>query len=249
MQKTIQTRLGNFLYENCFPVYNIIYPYFKYKQDAHEIELLNDNIKKGDVVCDIGANIGFYTKIISNLVGASGYVHAFEPDKKNFKYLQRNCDNLSNVSLNQEAVSEQDGTVTVYVSDFLNVDHRTYEPESYKTKYQMPCISIDSYLQKNRKVDFIKMDIQGYEMFALKGMQQCLKQNHHIKLLSELWPYGLQKSGSNVEQFAIFLFQLGFQIFLFNDGDQKPMDMQDLLALPVDEEKYFNIYVRRTESA
>ncbi|MBK8847948.1 MAG: FkbM family methyltransferase [Bacteroidetes bacterium] len=249
MQKTVQTRLGNFLYENCFPVYNIIYPYFKFKQDAHEIELLNENIKKGDIVCDIGANIGFYTKIISRLVGIKGYVHAFEPDKKNFEYLQRNCFSLANVSLNPNAVSEQNGTVTVYVSDFLNVDHRTYEPESYKTKYEMPCVSIDSYLQRNKKVDFIKMDIQGFEMFALKGMKQCLEYNHQIKLLSELWPYGLQKSGSSVKEFADFLFQLGFQIFLFTDGEQKLMSMQDLLALPVHEEKYFNIYVRRMESA
>jgi len=105
MPSALSIKLGDFLYKNAFPVYNLIYPIFKRKQDKHEIALLNKYIKNGDVVLDIGANIGFYTKILSDLVGSTGKVYAFEPDKTNFSYLQKNASVLKNVSLINKAVS------------------------------------------------------------------------------------------------------------------------------------------------
>ena len=81
--------IGHFLYKNVFPVYNILYPIFKKWQDAYEIELLKRFIKKGDTVLDIGANIGFYAEILSDLVGPAGKIYSFEPDPQNLKHLKK----------------------------------------------------------------------------------------------------------------------------------------------------------------
>jgi FkbM family methyltransferase len=167
MPSALSIKLGDFLYKNAFPVYNLIYPIFKKNQDKHEIALLNKYIKKGDVVLDIGANIGFYTKILSELVGETGKIYAFEPDKKNFSHLEKNAGDLTNVDLINKAVSDKTGTITLYQSDLLNVDHKTYETADFTSKTEIDCVAMDDIIP-NKKVDFIKIDIQGFEYFAFK---------------------------------------------------------------------------------
>jgi predicted methyltransferase len=125
MPSSLSIKIGDFLYKNLFPVYNIVYPVFKKNQDKHEISLLNKYIRKGDVVLDIGANIGFYTKILSALVGEQGKVYAFEPDATNFSHLKKNAGHLKNAVLINKAVSDKTGKITLYQSDLLNVDHKT----------------------------------------------------------------------------------------------------------------------------
>ncbi|HRB19573.1 MAG TPA: FkbM family methyltransferase [Chitinophagales bacterium] len=115
MPSALSIKLGDFLYKNAFPVYNILYPVFKRKQDKHEIELLHKNIRKGDIVLDIGANIGFYTQLLSDLVGENGKVYAFEPDKKNYSYLQQNTGQLKNVAFFHKAVSNKTGNLTCII--------------------------------------------------------------------------------------------------------------------------------------
>jgi fibrillarin-like rRNA methylase len=99
-------KIGNWLYKNCFPLYNFTYTRFKNKNDRHEIELLKKLIKPGDHVLDIGANIGFYAKILSGFVGEKGKVYCFEPDSTNYKYLVRNTNGHNNIKLFNLAVSD-----------------------------------------------------------------------------------------------------------------------------------------------
>lgn len=217
MPSALSIKLGDFLYKNAFPVYNIIYPIFKRKQDKHEIALLNKYIKKGDVVLDIGANIGFYTKILSGLVGDTGKIYAFEPDKTNFAHLINNTENLKNVEFINKAVSDKSGTITLYQSDLLNVDHKTYPTEDYTSKTEIECVAIDDMIP-NHKVDFIKIDIQGFEYFAFQGMKEIFKQNANLKIIAELYPYGLNNSGIKVDEFVSFLRNSGFYIYRMSEN-------------------------------
>lgn len=189
------------MYKNIYPLYNIIYPVFKNKQDADEIEFLKKTIKPGFAIMDIGANIGFYSKILSNLTGNNGKVHSFEPDKTNFRHLKANTKNLSNLVLNNQAVSENTQELKIYRSKDLNVDHRTYPIGDYESIETINAVSIDDYVNGAYKVDFIKMDIQGFEVSALKGMEKTVATNPDIKLLLEFWPHGLHEAGSSVEAF------------------------------------------------
>ena len=230
MPSALSIQLGDFLYKNVFPVYNIIYPIFKRKQDQHEIALLKQYIKKGDVVLDIGANIGFYTKILSDLVGETGKVYAFEPDETNFSHLKKNAGHLNNVEFINKAVSDKTGVITLYQSDLLNVDHKTYETKDYTSKTEIESVAMDDMIP-NHKVDFIKIDIQGFEYFAFQGMQQIFKTNEDLKIIAELYPYGLSNSGIQVEQFVSFLRSCDFYIYKMTEDRLSILTDEDVQNL------------------
>ncbi len=234
MPSSFSIKLGDFLYKNAFPVYNLIYPFFKRKQDKHEIALMKQHIRKGDVVLDIGANIGFYTKILSALVGENGKVYAFEPDKTNYSNLIRNAGHLKNVEFHNKAVSDKTGTITLYHSDLLNVDHKTYATKDFTSTSEIECVAMDDIIP-GQKVDFIKIDIQGYEYFAFQGMQQIFKKNEHLKIITELYPYGLNNSGTQVTDFVSLIQRNNLiiykmhdnQLSLFTDDDIRQMNKEN----------------------
>lgn len=232
--------LGNVLFKNAFPLYKIMYAVFKKKQDAFEISLMQRFIKPNDTVLDIGANIGFYAEILSDIVGSKGVVHCFEPDATNFKHLKNRCNSLSNVSINNKAVSEKTETIKIYTSKKLNVDHRTYKPDEYDEEINIDAISIDEYLN-GKTVQFIKMDIQGFEMSAVKGMMQTLK-DPNLTMLSEFWPYGMRKAGTSVLDYYLLLKQLKFHVYLIENNSLVELTeerVKTFLELP--ESSYMNI--------
>ncbi|MCC7202789.1 MAG: FkbM family methyltransferase [Nitrospirae bacterium] len=208
--------------------------------------MLRQYIKQGDVVLDIGANIGFYARILSQLAGSTGQIHCFEPDPLNFTHLIKNTLPFKNIKLINKAVGAETGVLKIYTSKSLNVDHRTYKPDVYDREIEIQAVSIDEYLANNKRVDFVKIDIQGFEMQAIKGMEKTLRHNKTIKLLSEFWPYGLRKAGSSLSQYYNFLKDMGFEVFLLEIGRCRNITAENVKRLEDSgEEHYFNIFVKR----
>ncbi len=233
MPSSFSIKLGDFLYKNAFPVYNLIYPFFKRKQDKHEIALMKQHIRKGDVVLDIGANIGFYTKILSALVGENGKVYAFEPDKTNFSHLIRNAGHLKNVEFHNKAVSDKTGTITLYHSDLLNVDHKTYATKDFTSTSEIECVAMDDIIP-GQKVDFIKIDIQGYEYFAFQGMQQIFKKNEHLKIITEFYPLGMHNAKIDYIPFFELLWDNNFIVHKLENSQWSvftPSDIKQYTAI------------------
>jgi len=242
----VSVKIGNFLFRNIFPIYNVLYPVLKNRQDKREISLMRLYVKPGENVLDIGANIGFYTKILSKLVGNKGQVFSFEPDSLNFRHLQRNCGTLPNVQLHNKAVSSEAGVLRIYKSAMLNVDHRTYPVDDYESVEEIDCISPDTFLPENQRIDFIKIDIQGFEMSAFGGMQKILANNPNVKILSEFWPYGLSKAGHTTEEFLNFFWNAGFQVNLVKTTEFELLTPENFKKYDiVDESVYMNIFVTR----
>jgi len=190
--------VGNTVYKRAFPIYRLCYGAFKAYTDRAERQLLERILSTGAVVVDAGANIGIYSQFLSRCVGPTGVVHSFEPSPENFKRLQSATRKLANVHLSRAAVAEHSGTSKLYLSDILNVDHRTYmTAEDPRRTVPIDIIALDDYFKPGQRVDLIKMDIQGYELHALRGANRVLADNPSAKLLLEFWPYGLKKAGAN----------------------------------------------------
>lgn len=204
-------RLGNRLYEAAFPAYRVLYSTFKAYADRPERQLLAGSLGPGSIVVDAGANIGIYSQFLSKCVGASGVVHGFEPAPDNFAHYRRAVAGLPNVRANQAAVSDRSGESLLYLSDELNVDHRTHATAG-ETRRTIPIRSVrlDDYFEPRARVDLIKMDIQGFEFHALRGAERVLSDNPGVRLLLEFWPYGLHHAGASGDALLAFLEQRNF---------------------------------------
>ena len=226
-----------------------MYFVYKKKSDVGEIQWMRENVKEGEVVFDIGANIGFYSLLLSNQVGSEGKVYSFEPDPLNYKRLRNSISSNFNTMCFNKAVGENKGSISLFKSKFLNVDHRTYKPDTYNEEIRVDLISLDDFCFEHEieKIDFIKIDIQGYEMSAIKGAKIQLERNKRVKILSEFWPYGLKKAGSSALEYFNYLDQLGFDVFKINGLNLESLNqkiVEEMIDLP--ENEYFNIYAKRS---
>ena len=189
---------GNKLYQYAFPIYRPLYASYKAYAERAERRLLRGVLFPGAIAVDAGANIGIYSQFLARCVGPAGAVYSFEPAPENFKRLRAVTRRFSNVHVSQAAVGERSGTSELYVCDTLNVDHRTYSTEGSKRRIiQIEIVALDDYFEPGQRIDLIKMDIQGYELHALRGAGRVLADNPNANLLVELWPYGLKQAGTN----------------------------------------------------
>jgi len=236
-------RLANRLYTRAFWLYKPLYGAYKKIRERDESAMLRRCIRPGNRVVDIGANIGYFTAILARMTGPSGHVAAIEPDTLNYAHLVKRVAGIPWVATYRAALSDHDGVIDLHRCDDLNVDHRAYLCGEARQTFQVPCFSLDS-LMKDAKVDFIKMDIQGYEATALRGMEKTLARNPGCRILMELWPYGLKLAGSSAAQVITLLNKYGLHPFLLKKGKLIPY-AEHLVRCA--EKKYYTLLAAKTK--
>ena len=194
-----------------------------------ETELVAKLVRSGMTFLDIGANIGYYFILASNLVGDEGHVVAFEPSPENVGILRRNIslNRLSNVTVEECAISNDESRIPLYLSHINAGDHRIYigdDDDFYNAGREresttVRSITLDEYLAgQGLQPDFIKLDIQGAEDLALKGMIETLRRNSEVIMMAEFWPHGLHRAGAKPKQFLLALSSLGFDLYQISSG-------------------------------
>ncbi|MBI2802618.1 MAG: FkbM family methyltransferase [Gammaproteobacteria bacterium] len=237
---------SNWLFNHCFSAYRPLYALYKRISDRHERAVIRQLIEPGAVVVDIGANIGEYTAFFSKIVGPTGRVFAFEPGPQNFARLNARVETSANVTTVQSAVGDTNGELSFYLSTDLNVDHRTYDTGDGRAVTTVPVCRLDDYFQTQQRIDFIKIDVQGFEHNVLQGARRVLTDNPNLTLIAEFWPYGLAKAGSSPRDFLKFLTSLGFDYIALNSNFSRRPGLNDLD--PLREDQYCNILLSRTSS-
>ena len=205
----------NFVYKKAFPIYKSLYFFYKRISDRDKIRLIKKTVKPGMTVIDVGANIGFYSMLLSRLVGPSGKVIAYEPEDHNFSLLKRITRKKQNVTIRHAACGEKTGKLNLYVSADMNIDHQTYDANLGRDVHEVPCVAVDEDLDEKERIGFIKIDIQGYDYFALKGMRRTIQRSPDLILVGEFWPYALRKAGVEPKDYIHFLEELGFTAHFF----------------------------------
>jgi FkbM family methyltransferase len=212
-----------------------------------ETALFKKELKAGQTVLDIGANIGYYTLIAARIVGPKGKVYAFEPDPDNFALLKKNVEanGYTNVVLVNRAVSDKTRTARLFLNPSNRGDHRLYDSNDGRPSIAVQTIRLDDFFKKlDKKIHFIKMDIQGSEASALNGMKGLIRQNTPLRLVTEFSPGSLKLNGQDPRKYLKTLGQCGFQLREISekDGLLRQANLRHLLALSDDSNVYTNLF-------
>lgn len=138
---------------------------------------------KGGVAFDIGAHIGYYSRLLSPLVDT---VYAFEPEPNNFALLVKNTERYKNVVPINMAVSDQTG-----MQDFFLVKDSTFrhslvnEGDCERISVDTTSLDLFAKLKNISNVSFIKIDVEGYEEKVLEGMKEAI-QKYHPLIIAEM---------------------------------------------------------------
>jgi FkbM family methyltransferase len=134
-------------------------------------------IKPGDVVCDIGANYGYFTRLFQSLAGPTGYVYAIEANPALTELLQESLvkfplQNGSPVEVLNIAATEKNGVVQLNIPTLLGGASIVGIPEGSRS-IEVQGFPLDDVITKN--IDIFKIDIEGAEPHAMEGMKRLLQ--------------------------------------------------------------------------
>ena len=194
--------------------------------EKSESKIMEEEIKVGNIVVDVGANIGLHTLNMARIVGNTGPVFAFEPDPSNFEILRKNVkiNNYQNIILEQKACADKYGRTTLYQSDHPGM-HRVFpQTKQAKGQVQVELTSLDKYFIDSNladKINFIKIDVEGLEFSVLKGMKNILKNNKKIKILFEFMPKNTMEAGFTPIELLNYLTSYDFKLFCIDESTKK----------------------------
>ncbi len=196
--------------------------------EPREIAFILKTLPRGGVFVDIGANVGWHTLPAARQVGDAGTVYSFEPLSPNVERLRRNLalNRLTNVVMETAALSDRDGEAEM-ASDHPRSGNATMaHRDSSAQRFRVPTMRFDQYARQHRleRVDLIKIDIEGAEMMALRGMTDLLQKRPAPPILCEINPTMLSLLNSSAQELLEFLARFGYEPFaLGGHGEARPV--------------------------
>lgn len=187
---------------------------------------LIETLRPGDRVIDGGAHVGYFTVLMSQLVGAGGHVLAFEPEAGNFALLERNLarNRLANVTIERKALADRAGPARLYLSPDNGGDHRLHAAPEERATQEVEAVTLDGYLEGDKQpVRFVKLDTQGQEPRILDGMARLIERNRRwLTMLIEFTPGMMRGAGCEVADFLRRLEALDAVVLWLGEGRRRP---------------------------
>ena len=201
-----------------------------------EVEFFKNTITEGMTVFDVGANIGQFSTMFSELVGQKGEVHCFEASSQTFQRLVSECSKsrFNNLFLNHLAVSDQPGIVHLYVYDDNHSSWNTLadrplhdygiQVDPVATE-EVNAVTIDFYCQQHgiNNIDLLKIDVEGAEYQVLLGAERMFREK---SIKNCIFEFGLTTldMGTDPNQIDQFIKSIGYKLSNVVQGDPVLLD-------------------------
>ena len=214
---------------------------------------------RGDMtLVDIGANVGLYTALAMHLLDPTGRIVTIEPNPHSYSFLQKNiatnrtapkaCSHVN--ALNMAAASER-GQKELRLNPENHADNRLYHGTYQGEIESWDCLPVEGRPVDEvlagldiEEVNFVKIDIQGYEQKAISGFQETLTRSQNVFLMSEFWPKGLKEAGGSAYEYLQMLTDVGFTLYELKErprGKVIPLEDWNHLIARLPERKYTNL--------
>jgi FkbM family methyltransferase len=209
--------------------------------EPHVTAVFRDRVRQGMHVLDIGANIGYYTMLSASLVGPSGSVTAIEPNPDSAKLLEasRRANSFDNVVVLQVAAGRDLGLLVLHGS-YGNV-MTSAAPDKAAALINattVPSFKVDDLIPRDKKIDFVKIDVEGAEYNALLGASELIRRCNPT-IVSEFSPSTMPGiSGVDGRGYLRFLLEFGYAISVIGPGGA-------LVACGNDVERVMDAYTSR----
>ncbi len=225
-----------------------------------ELDLVPAAVSRGDTAIDVGANLGMYVRALSRAAGLSGHVYAFEPIPYTAMTLRRVVGllRLQNVEVIGKACGTAGGTarfrVPVQPSGALMTgqahDERRQDDVTRRDQVrwqttmsvEAEVVALDEYLPRLDRLSLIKCDIEGAELFALRGAAGLIDR-HHPTVLCEINPWFLGGFGITLEELVGFLAARGYELYRYDETGHRLVGVTDLGD--VEEDNYVFVHPDR----
>ena len=184
-------------------------------REPNFMHLLSTEIEPGMTIFEIGGNIGYQTFRMYEGLDGKGKIIVFEPDPRNFELLNKNViengyENL--IELYPNAVADSVGVSELHLSSATNLSSLIESRHTTQGKVKVNCVSITDFANsKNIVPNFIKMDIEGMEVLALKGMRELIEKDFPCKILFEVHP-NVYSQELNLEDELKYFISKGFNV-------------------------------------
>ncbi len=211
------------------------------------IQVIKEVLKPGMTVIDCGSNIGFYPLLEANILKNSGAIYAIEPDQRNYKLLEKNI-TLSPygkiIKPYEMAVSNQNGVSKMFVAEQSNLNKLSSKDDKTFSKrhvvdgtVDVKTITMDDFCNHENIIpDFIRMDIEGFEVEVFQGMKNLFTNaKSGFMVFLELHPHAYSEERSFAGELEK-LFKLGyFAKIIISAGEPIPAKYKELGYTPTKE--------------
>jgi FkbM family methyltransferase len=191
-------------------------------------------LKKGDIVLDIGAHWGGFSVCFANLVGNEGKVFSFEPSSKNYRILRKNIqiNKLSNIEVSKYAVGDKEDFVKLKIAS-TSSGHNSIARDNllFEKEEVVKQIKIDKFLKEKeiKNINFIKIDVEGYELEVLKGMKETIRNQNNFWMFLEYSPVFMDKE--KALELLEFLMENFTDVYIGNKGQIYKTDWEEVKEL------------------
>lgn len=185
--------------------------------------LVAEKLKQKDIFFDIGANLGFFSILASYYCNQGGEVHTFEMDPQLIPLIEESVNlnkNVSQVIINSFACSNINAELCQFSADQVgnpstnSLNKNKIVPDKNKQVTNVLSLSIDKYCEQvDVYPDFMKIDIEGAEVFALPGMLETLDKSKPEMIL-ELHPEVISQFGSSIKEVIEPIFDLNYEAYM-----------------------------------
>jgi FkbM family methyltransferase len=228
-----------------------------------ELDLIPHAVNAGDLVLDIGANYGMWTAPLSRAVREKGRVYAFEPIPFTVNTLKTVVKllRLRNVEIVSKACGEESGTVqfTLPVQDsgaisagqahFATRDDERQGKENHVhwqgvREVECEVVALDEFLPEVEELTFLKLDIEGAEIFACRGAQKLIAE-HMPTIVCEINRWFLEGYGLSVDELLRFFQERGYSPYRYRKATARLEEVRD--SASVVEDNYVFVHPHRAD--